>query len=181
MHRAFRPRSMRHLQPSLDFTFGHPADVMLENASLPVFRVKLVREGTRRFDHLPALDTADDAALAAREYLRDEDREHFAVLMVDTRNKLVGIHTVSVGTISQTVVGPREVFRAAILMNAASIVVAHNHPSGHLEPSPEDIVVTRKLAHVGDLLDIPLLDHVIVGPGESFASLRRLGHFCRSF
>lgn len=67
-------------------------------------------------------------------------------------------------------------FRAAILANAASIVVAHNHPSGNPTPSPEDLRVTRKLCEVGALLDIPLLDHVIVGPDERFSSLRRMGH-----
>lgn len=139
-----------------------------------------MRERTERFDDLTVIDDASDAARVARAFLRDEDREHFVVMLVNCRNALIGLHTASVGTLNQAVVGPREVFRAAILANAASIIVAHNHPSGDPEPSPEDITVTNRLRKVGELLDIHVLDHIIVGPYERYVSLRRLGHFDRS-
>lgn len=138
----------------------------------PVFRVQLVREPRRR----EALDGPQSAAGILRRYLDGEDREHFVSMMLDAKNKVIGIHTVSIGTLCCTVVSPREVFKAAILANAASIIVAHNHPSGDVTPSPEDIQVTATLKQAGKLLDIEVLDHVIVGEDGAFASLRQLGH-----
>lgn len=108
------------------------------------------------------------------EILRREKQEHFYVLHLDAKNHVVRSQQVHVGTLSMSVVGPREVFREAIREAASSIIVAHNHPSGDPTPSPEDIDITRKLKQIGELLDIPLLDHVIIGdPG--FVSLRQKG------
>ena len=95
--------------------------------------------------------------------------------MLDVKNRVIGIHTVSIGTLNASLVSAREVFKAAILCNAASIILAHNHPSGDLTPSPEDIQVTDVLRKAGKLLDIEVLDHVIVGEEGSHSSLRRLG------
>ena len=94
----------------------------------------------------------------------------------DSKNQIIGIHTVSVGSLFAAIVSPREVFKAAILANAASIIVAHNHPSGDVTPSPEDIQVTKTLRDAGKLLDIEVLDHVIVGEDGAWTSLKRLGH-----
>jgi len=139
----------------------------------PVFRVQLIREvGMER----PQLDGPGDAAQILCRYLENEDREHFVTLMMDVKNRIIGIHTVSIGTLNCAVITAREVFKAAILANAASIILAHNHPSGDVTPSPEDIQVTEKLKKAGKLLDIDVLDHVIVGEGGVFASLKRLGH-----
>lgn len=139
----------------------------------PVFRVQLVREpGIER----TGLDGPEDVAQVLCRYLEHEDREHFVSLLLDAKNRIIGIHTVSIGSLCCTVVSPREVFKAAILANAASIIVAHNHPSGDVTPSPEDIQVTQTLKKAGKLLDIDVLDHVIVGEDGAFASLQRLGH-----
>lgn len=138
----------------------------------PVFRVQLVREaGVER----PSLDGPLDAAQILCRYLENEDREHFVTLMLDVKNKVIGIHTVSIGNLDSAIVSPREVFKAAILANAASIIIAHNHPSGDLTPSPEDFKVTEVLKKAGKLLGIEVLDHVIVGEEGSFCSLRRDG------
>jgi DNA repair protein RadC len=139
----------------------------------PVFRVQLIREvGLER----PQVENPCDAAQILCRYLENEDREHFVTLMMDTQNRIIGIHTVSIGTLNCAVISAREVFKAAILANAASIILAHNHPSGDVTPSPEDIKVTENLKKAGKLLDIEVLDHVIVGEDGSFASLLRLGH-----
>lgn len=139
----------------------------------PVFRVQLVREsGVDR----PSLDGPVDAARILCSYLENEDREHFVSMMLDAKNKVIGIHTVSIGTLCCTVVSPREVFKAAILANAASIIIAHNHPSGDVTPSLEDIQVTAVLKQAGKLLDIEVLDHVIVGEDGAYASMKLLGH-----
>lgn len=140
----------------------------------PIYRVQLVREsGPKR----PNLNGPDDAAKILCRYLEHEDREHFVTLMLDAKNRVIGIHTVSIGTLSSALVSPREVFKAAILANAASIILGHNHPSGDTSPSPEDIQVTETLKQAGKLLDIDVLDHVIVGEHGAFRSLKLSGHF----
>jgi len=89
--------------------------------------------------------------------------EQFAVLSVDTRNRLLRAEIVSRGDLNSAIIHPRSVFRPAIAANAAAIVVAHNHPSGDPAPSPEDIQVTKRLRECGDIIGIPVLDHVIIG------------------
>ena len=106
--------------------------------------------------------------------LSTDKQEQFFVMSLDAKNKLINVVRVHVGTLRSSIVGPREVFRAAIRDGACSIVVAHNHPSGDPDPSPEDIDVTDKLAEVGKTLDIPLLDHLIVG-NNRYTSLRQKG------
>jgi DNA repair protein RadC len=108
----------------------------------PVFRVQLVREaGVKR----TGISDAHDAVALLRRYLEHEDREHFVTLMLDVKNQVIGIHTVSIGNLNSAIVSPREVFKAAILANAASIILGHNHPSGDTTPSLEDIQVTETL------------------------------------
>jgi DNA repair protein RadC len=99
--------------------------------------------------------------------------------MLDVKNQVIGIHTVSIGNLNSAIVSPREVFKAAILANAASIILGHNHPSGDTTPSPEDIQVTQVLFQAGKLLDIDVLDHVIIGEDGAFCSLRRDGKMPR--
>ena len=109
-----------------------------------------------------------------RAYIGDADREHLVAVFLDTQNRCVGVHTVSIGDIENAIVHPREVFKVAILVNAASVVLAHNHPSGDFSPSREDIESSKMLAKAGELLGIPVMDHVVVGqPG--YASLLERG------
>jgi DNA repair protein RadC len=96
--------------------------------------------------------------------------------MLDAKNHVIGIHTVSVGSLFAAIVSPREVFKGAILANAASVIVAHNHPSGGVTPSPEDIQVTKTLKEAGKLLDIEVLDLLIIGEEGRWLSLKRQGH-----
>lgn len=105
---------------------------------------------------------SDDVSILL-DYLRGEKREHFVAIMLDAKNHILRIATIHIGTVDTTLVGAREVFREAIREGACSIVVAHNHPSGDSTPSPEDLRITSQLAHVGQILDIPLHDHVIIG------------------
>lgn len=103
--------------------------------------------------------------------LRGVERETFYVLLLDGRHRLRGCHRVSEGTLTTSLVHPREVFSPAIRDAAAAIIVVHNHPSGDPEPSKEDLAVSRRLADAGRLLGIPLLDHVVIGEG-AHASIR---------
>ncbi len=104
-----------------------------------------------------------DALLGVR--MRDLDREHFVVVLLDTKNQVLGSPTISVGTLCSSLVHPREVFKPAIKLSAASVILAHNHPSGSLEPSAEDRHVTNRLAQAGKHIGIEVLDHVIFGEG----------------
>jgi DNA repair protein RadC len=123
-------------------------------------RVRLVRERLGRFG--PTIACAGDiAALLTPELVR-LDREQFVALHLDAKNRLISREVVSVGHLTSALVHPREVFKAAILANAASIAFGHNHPSGSPEPSREDIELTRRLAKAGELLGIPVLDHVVI-------------------
>jgi DNA repair protein RadC len=123
-------------------------------------RVRLVRERAGSFG--PAFNCAGDIASVFRDELGCLDREQFCVLHLDVRHRLISREVVSIGHLSSALVHPREVFKAAILANAAAIALVHNHPSGDAEPSREDVDVTRRLVRAGELLGIPVLDHVIV-------------------
>lgn len=108
------------------------------------------------------------------KHLESEKQEHFCAAFMNSKNGVISTRTIHIGTVNMSVVGPREVFREAVRENAAGVIVAHNHPSGDPEPSPEDIQVTQRLAEVGETLDIPLLDHIIVGQ-DRFVSFYERG------
>ena len=110
------------------------------------------------------------------EELKDEEQEHFIVLCLNTKNEIIARNTVSIGTLDQAIVHPRDVFRFAIKSNAARIIAVHNHPSGNPEPSENDKTVTKRLIRSGDILGVEVLDHIIVG-NDSYVSLRERGLF----
>lgn len=105
------------------------------------------------------------------------DAECFVVLLLNTRRRVKGHLLVSTGTLDTLLVHAREVFRAAIVAAAAAVVLMHNHPSGEPQPSEADICLTRDMIRAGQLLKIEVLDHVIVGAGDKYSSLRELGFF----
>lgn len=104
------------------------------------------------------------------------DVECFVTLLLNTRRRVKGHHLVSIGTMDTILVHPREVFRVAIVAAASAVILMHNHPSGEASPSEADIRVTRELLKGGQLLKIEVLDHVIIGAGETFCSLREMGY-----
>ena len=130
---------------------------------LSVYTVQLVRESSMRYE-VPQGQIRNDfnAAEIIGQYLRNVDREHFVVLLLNHKYQITGIHTAHIGTLTGAAVSAREVFKVAILSNAAAIMVGHNHPSGNPVPSPRDIALTHRLSWAGQILDIPLLDHIIV-------------------
>jgi len=103
------------------------------------------------------------------------DREHFRAVLLDTKNRILGVRTISIGSLNTSVVHAREVFKAAVSESAQAIVLVHNHPSGLPDPSGEDLLVTRRLAEAGRILGIEVLDHVVLG-SQGFVSMRELGH-----
>lgn len=125
--------------------------------------------------NLMRLATPADAAVAFRCRLEFEPVEVFGVICLSTKHDVLGYHEVSRGTLDSTVVHPREVFKAAVMENAASVIVGHNHPSGDVTPSPEDVLLTRRLATAGQVLGIDLLDHVVIGANGRYYSFRAAG------
>ena len=131
---------------------------------------------------LPLLDTPEKIANLLREEFRVLKVESCRVILLNSRNRLIRIEPIGKETLNEIHIHPREVFRNAILHQASSIVLAHNHPSGDPSPSPNDLRVTRDLVRAGQLLKIAVLDHVIIGNqseerAEDFCSLREMGHF----
>ena len=117
----------------------------------------------------PALIQPAQAAELLCRLIGDKDREHFVALHLDVRHRVIAAETVSIGSLNQSLVHAREVFKAAILNNAHAILCGHNHPSGDLTPSPEDQAVEARLRDAGRLLGIPLLDFVIVSGSRYWA------------
>lgn len=139
------------------------------------YRIALVRDGSIPLPADRTVGSAADAAAMLTPLIADLDREHFLALMLDTRHRAIGFATVSVGSLNMAIVAPRETFKAAILMNAATIVVAHNHPSGDPVPSREDMAMTERLVLAGRVLDIPVLDSLVLTHTGTFTSLRDSG------
>jgi len=134
------------------------------------FRICLVRENTKPSKEIE-ISNAEDVYSIVKEELTSADREIFLSILLTTKNTVIGVETVCVGTLNSTIITPREVFKSAILANAASIIVCHNHPSGNLTPSNEDLKLTSCLSQAGELLQINLLDHLIVSH-QGFKSLK---------
>lgn len=122
----------------------------------------------------PRVSSPADAANLLMSEMMFLEKEHLKLVLLDTRNNVLGTPTIYVGSLNTSVIRVAELFRAAIRENAAAFIVAHNHPSGDPSPSPEDIRVTRQLAQAGKLLDIEVLDHVIIGH-QRYVSLKERG------
>src|SRR5215471_9904342 len=145
------------------------------NYSVRVVRFAVVREATESVPR--TLSTPEAVATLARELIPDDAREHFGVFLLNARNGLIAYHEVSTGTLSASLVHPREVFGPALrVMGVASLILVHNHPSGDPEPSREDVRLTRQLVDASKVLDLPIHDHVIVGNGsDAYVSLASRG------
>lgn len=118
----------------------------------------------------------EDGVKIASQFIGDDDREVFFVMSLNTKNRVVAVHRCHVGSLNASIVTPREVFKSAILNNSASIIVSHQHPSQNVEPSREDIEVTRRLVEAGKILGIEVLDHLIVNANADYCSLKEKGY-----
>ncbi len=139
-----------------------------------IVSIKMVKESSFLYQ-TRTISSPKDAYEMIKEQLEGLDREQFIIACLNTKNEPTNISVVSVGTLNKAIVHPREVFKTAILSNAASIMAFHNHPSGDTEPSQQDIQLTNRLYEVGELLGIKLLDHLIIGDG-TFTSLKEKGY-----
>ena len=129
-----------------------------------IVSLKMVKENSVTYLNR-VISSPTDSAEIIRNFIADSDREQMIVCCLDTKNQPTSISIVSIGSLNSAIVHPREIFKTAILSNSASIIIAHNHPSGNTDPSHEDIVLTNRLDEAGKLIGIKLLDHLIIGQG----------------
>ena len=123
---------------------------------------------------MPHISSPKDAAKIAIPDLRYEMKEHFKIMILDTKNHVLSYETISIGSLNASIVHPREVFKIAIQKSGNALVLIHNHPSGDPSPSPEDISITKRLQEAGEIIGIKVLDHVIIGGNKHF-SLKEQG------
>ena len=131
---------------------------------VPLVRISMVKEKKVPYTS-EVINGSEKAAKLAETILKDADREYLLVISVDSKGRPLAIEIVSIGTVNATLAEPREIFKHAILANAAGIILVHNHPSGDCIPSGEDEEMTRRISESGKLLGIPVRDHVIIGDG----------------
>jgi len=124
----------------------------------------------------PLVKTPDDVVSVVKSKLRGKKKEHFLALLLDTRSQLIKVSEISIGSLDTSIVHPREVFKEAISASAASVIFAHNHPSGDPEASEDDIELSKRLAKAGEIVGIDVLDHIIIGD-KKYLSLKREGLF----
>lgn len=134
-----------------------------------MYELRVVRERRQGYGTATRVRSAEDIFQTFRERFSQADREEFLVVLLDGKNKVIGFNVVSVGSLTAALVHPREVFKPAILANAAALILVHNHPSGDPEPSAEDRALTERLKQAGELLGIKLIDHVVIGDGQFVA------------
>lgn len=139
----------------------------------PIIRLQIVRESTTTAPR--QIRSPGDVALALAGRFADCDREVLVAILLDRKNRILAIDPVSVGCLDGATVVMRECFKSAMLIGAAAVIFAHNHPSGEIEASPEDIMQSRKFVEAGQLLGIDVLDSIILGANGRYASLRERG------
>jgi DNA repair protein RadC len=136
---------------------------------LPRYRIALVRESEDSFTRYPKFQNSRELFDCFRAELTALDREHFYLLTLDSKNRTIGYHTVSVGSLSTSIVHPREVWKSALLDSAAAVVFLHNHPSGDPAPSREDRDCTNRLVEASKILGIRVLDHIVFGENDYYS------------
>ncbi|MBC1456626.1 RadC family protein [Listeria newyorkensis] len=134
------------------------------------------RIGQQKVSTCPVIRGPQDGADLVMQEMSMLSQEHFHCVFLSTRNRLVHRETIFIGSLNSSVVHPREIFKQAMKYSAASVMCFHNHPSGDASPSSQDITVTKRLKKAGDLLGIPLIDHIIIG-NNTFTSLKQEGYF----
>lgn len=140
-------------------------------------RVELEKEVSANCPGLSyVIKSPDDVAQVGKEFMRihEEPEEYMYMICMNTKNKIIGVFEVSHGTVNASLVTPREVFQKALLANAVSVILMHNHPSGDSTPSRQDIEITKRLVEAGKIIGIDVLDHIIVG--DNYSSLKEKGY-----
>ena len=122
------------------------------------------------------IKSPEDGVAAVAPLIAHTDREHFVVVCLNTKNKIMHLEVVHIGSLNSCLVHPREIFKLSILTNAAGILCVHNHPSQNIAPSEEDIKLTQRLSEAGELIGIELLDHLIINNNNEYYSMKEFNH-----
>jgi len=146
--------------------------------NISFFNLRIVKETSGRYDVDKKIQCPADIYNIAQNVIRANEytEENLWLITLDTKHNITGIFTVSTGSLNASIVHPREVFKRAVLQNAASIIICHNHPSGDPAPSQDDVNITKRLYDAGKILGIELLDHIIIGDNR-YTSLKERGIF----
>lgn len=146
--------------------------------NISFLNLKVVKETSGRYDVRKKIQSPNDIFNIVQNVIRGNEyaEENLWLITLDTKNNITGIFTVSTGSLNSSIVHPREVFKRAVLQNAASIIICHNHPSGDPAPSQEDINITKRIYDAGKILGIELFDHIIIGDNK-YTSLKEKGVF----
>lgn len=141
----------------------------MKPCAIPRYTIGLIREPSSPYKTLQYYGSSDKACSYLKPFLEHQDREHLYGVFLDAKHHVIGMHLIAIGSMTEAIVHPREVFKCAILLNAAALAIAHNHPSGDPTPSAEDRLLTTRLAQAGELLGITLLDHLVIGHGRYYS------------
>lgn len=139
---------------------------------IPRYGIRLVKESHIMYDNRRIHGAAAVCELMQAIGLHEKAGEEFHSVYLNTKNEIVGMEMISKGTLNASLVHPREVFKGALLANANALILAHNHPSGNVEPSSADRQVTTLLVNAGNMLDVKILDHVIIGSKGGYYSFK---------
>lgn len=140
-------------------------------AAMILAAIELAKRISKSSVDLTKLNTTDKLPYMVMDDMRNLEKEHFKIAILNTKKELSYLETITVGSIDKTIVEPREVFSIAIKRNAHTLILLHNHPSGDPKPSVQDIEITKTLKEAGSLLNIPVIDHIIIGDGRYFSFL----------
>jgi len=138
-----------------------------------VYETLIVKEEITNYLKTGTRFTAPSQIYETFSFLMKETKEMFLTAHLDGKNRIICMDLVSIGSLNQSIVHPREVFKTALLSSAAAIILVHQHPTGDPSPSSEDIAITRRLKEAGDIMGIKILDHIIIGDGEYLSFVER--------
>jgi DNA repair protein RadC len=159
--KAINKGSQRRIQRNL---FGAPDNRTKRSKFISIFRVALVKDRRVAFDNAKLVNSQQSQPLIKKliKTQGQPDREQFCVILLNSKNEIIGLNIVSTGNLSSAPVHPREVLKPAILSNASALILSHNHPSGDLSPSPEDIAITARIVQASKIMGIQVHEHLII-------------------
>jgi DNA repair protein RadC len=159
--KTIKKGSQRMIQQSL---FGAPDDRLKHSKFISIFRITLVKDRRVAFDNAKLTNSHQSQPLIKKliKTQGQPDREQFCVILLNSKNEIIGLNIVSTGNLSSAPVHPREVLKPAILSNSAAMILCHNHPSGDLSPSPEDIEITTVIVQASKIMGIQVHEHLII-------------------
>jgi DNA repair protein RadC len=179
--KTIKTGSQRMIQQNL---FGAPDNRLKRSKFISIFRITLVKDRRVAFGHRK-LNNSQEAQSLIQSLIKTQgqpDREQFCVILLNAKNAVMGLNIVSTGDLSSAKVHPREVLKPAILSNSAAMILSHNHPSGDLSPSPEDIAITARIVQAAKIMGITVHEHIIISmDDDSYYSLADSGLIKRMY